>query len=128
LRSSLACRDTLLFVFQASRLGFHAELSSGNYDELERFGDNLLKNKGAIRMPFFSSDRYFQLVIDLGKKHIYTEPDLHPFDGRYARGWWSDLEPFDMSFDQIQKIEQNAAHAVLEQPPTSTSSQSTHTL
>lgn len=89
---------------------FHAELLSGNYEELERFGDRLLKDRGIIRVPFFSSDSYFQLVIDAGKKHIYTQADPHLFQPKWPTNRWSKLEPFDLPFDQIKKLNQKADH------------------
>jgi len=40
---------------------------------VQTFGDQLLKDTGVIRIPFFSEDRFFQLVIDSRNKRIYTE-------------------------------------------------------
>jgi hypothetical protein len=103
-------------------LRFHAQLLTGKYDELEQLGDRLLKTNGRITIPFFSADRFFRLVIDSQKKHIYTEPDPRPFKVKYhSQGgmstwgqemtineWWSELIPFDLSFEEIKGLSQKA--------------------
>jgi len=96
----------------AKNLSFHAELLTGNYGQLELLGDKLLKDKGRIRIPFFGRDKYFELVIDSERKHIYTEPDLHPFmatfPGKFTENYWAELVPFDLPFDQIKALDQHA--------------------
>jgi hypothetical protein len=94
----------------ARNLTFHAALLSGNYDQMQAFGDQLLKDRGVIRIPFFSSDRFFQLVIDSRNKHIYTEDDSHPFQPKWPTKSWSELEPFNLSFDQIKTLSQKGGH------------------
>lgn len=94
----------------ARNLSFHAALLSGNYDRMQTLGDQMLKDTGIIRIPFYSSERFFQLVIDSRKKHIYTEDDSHPFQPRWPANRWSRLEPFDLSFDQIKTLSQKAGH------------------
>jgi hypothetical protein len=93
----------------AQNLGFHAELLTGNYDDLERVGDHLLRVQGNIRIPFYSSHSFFQVVIDSRKKHIYTELDPHPFGNEWYQkypkfSYWADLVPFDLAFDNIKEI------------------------
>lgn len=95
---------------EAQNLTFHAELLTGNYDQLERLGDKLLKEKGLIRIPFFSTNSFFQVVVDASKKHVYTEPDPHPFQPKWPTKSWSELQPFDLPFDQIQELSQKAGH------------------
>ena len=92
-------------------LSFHAQLLTGQYDQLERLGDQLLKAKGNIRVPFYASDRFFRLVIDSQRKHIYTEADLHPYEPKFSYGWWTELVPFDLAFDQVKNISQKAGHS-----------------
>ena len=92
-------------------LTFHAELLSGRYDQLELLGDRLLKARGSIRLPFYASDRYFRLVIDSEKRHIYTEADSHPFQEKWPTKWWAELVPFDLAFDQIKSVSQKAGHS-----------------
>jgi hypothetical protein len=92
-------------------LSFHAQLLGGQYDQLELLGDQLLKTNGRIRVPFYASDRFFQLVIDSQRKHVYTEADPHPYEPRLSYGWWADLVPFDLAFAQIKSISQKAYHA-----------------
>jgi hypothetical protein len=94
----------------ARNLTFHAALLSGNYDQLQTIGDQLLKDTGVIRIPFYSSDRFFQLVIDSRNKRIYTEDDSHPFQPKWPTRSWSDLEPFNLSFDQIKTLSQKGGH------------------
>ena len=91
-------------------LVFHAQLLAGQYDELEQWGDRLLREKGSIRIAFFASDRFFNLVIDSRQKRLYTEPDSHLFQPRYPAGsrYWANLAPFDLSFDQIKSLSQKA--------------------
>jgi hypothetical protein len=94
----------------ARNLTFHAALLSGNYDQMQTFGDQLLKDTGVIRIPFFSEDRFFQLVIDSRNKRIYTEDDSHPFQPKWPVKLWSELEPFNLSFDQIKTLSQKGGH------------------
>lgn len=94
----------------ARNLTFHTALLSGNYDQMQSLGDQMLKDTGIIRIPFYSSDRFFQLVIDSHKKRIYTEDDTHPFREKWPTKSWSQLEPFDLSFDQIKTLSQKAGH------------------
>lgn len=101
-------------------LTFLAELLVGDYDHLELLGDRLLATRGRIRIPFFSSDRFFYVVIDSGSKSIFTEPDGHSYEKdvargmsnpkffNYVHGYWADLTPFDLHFDQIAKITQKS--------------------
>lgn len=99
---------------EAKNLSFHAELLSGNYEELERLGDQLLKDRGSIRIPFFGRDQNLQLVIDSNKKHIYTEADPHPFvtkwPSKYGKNYWAEWVSFDLPFDQITGLSQRAGH------------------
>jgi hypothetical protein len=88
----------------------HAVLLSGNYEQMQSFGDQLLKDTGVIRIPFYSSDRFFQLVIDSRNKRIYTEDDSHPFQPKWPSKLWSELLPFNVSFDQIKTLSQKAGH------------------
>jgi len=77
---------------------------------VQTFGDQLLKDTGVIRIPFFSEDRFFQLVIDSRNKRIYTEDDSHPFQPKWPVKLWSELEPFNLSFDQIKTLRQKGGH------------------
>ena len=98
----------------ARNLSFHAELLTGNYEALELLGDKLLRDNGSIRVPFFGRDKYFQLVIDSERKHIFTEPDPHPFKmeymNKYNEDYWAEWVPFDLPFDQIKSLSQKAGH------------------
>jgi hypothetical protein len=96
---------------EVRNLTFHAQLLTGQYDQLELLGDQLLKTTGSIRVPFYASDRFFRLVIDSQKKHIYTEADWHPYEPKYSYGWWTELVPFDLAYDQIKNISQKAGHS-----------------
>jgi tetratricopeptide (TPR) repeat protein len=99
---------------------FHGEIIVGKYEDLEEVGDRILKAKGSIKIPFYSKDRYFDVVIDQINQRLFTEPDSHPFTVRYtahggslkfdenANPWNAELVPFDLTFDQITAIHQKA--------------------
>jgi len=125
--SSLTAKDYLEVInslAQLSPLGdevmnlrFHAALLAGNYEQLEGLGDRLLKSRGRIRIPFYASDRYFWVVIDAQKRHIYTEVDPRPYQLAPAGKKWedrfhysTDLVPFDLAFEQIQGVSQRAGN------------------
>jgi len=90
-------------------LGFHAELLIGDYDKLEQMGDRLLKLGHSIRIPFYSSDRFFRVVIDPKRQHIYTESDPHRFEALSTK-WLMAMVPFDLPYDQIKEISQARGH------------------
>ena len=104
---------------------FHAEMLVGDYPELENLGDRILSAKGEIRLPFFSKDKYFDVVIDSKKRRIYSVPSPLPFVVQYAlngsgwspaghhqgaanhNDWNADLVPFDLSFAEITSVTQH---------------------
>jgi hypothetical protein len=102
-------------------LVFHAQMLTGDYDALEKLGDMLLDAKGTVRIPFFASDRFFNLVIDSKQKRLFTEPDSHPFPRqKYTMGFgawkeaertpsFKELEAFNLAFSDIREISQNAS-------------------
>lgn len=102
---------------------FHGEMISSKYEDLEAIGDRILKAKGAIKIPFYSNDRYFYVVIDQKNQRLLTQADSHPFSVRYAmkgvgafssfglastNAFNSELVPFDLGFTQITEISQKA--------------------
>jgi hypothetical protein len=101
-------------------MAFHLALLSTKYEDLEALGDKILAAKGSIRIAFYSRDRFFNLIVDVKKKRIYTQPDPHPFVVRYFWDGWSvkqnashnnwdaDVVPFDLAFGDIRGLTQNA--------------------
>jgi hypothetical protein len=102
---------------------FHGEMISAKYEDLEEVGDRILKAKGSIRIPFYSRDRYFNVVIDQKNRRLFTEPDSHPFTVRYSLHSYgvgvstdpadtnphnAELVPFDLPFSEIAGISQKA--------------------
>jgi hypothetical protein len=95
----------------ARNLSFHAQLLTGNYEQLEILGDQLLQTRGILKVPFFGAEHFFKLVIDSRTKHMYTEADSHTIDLKYQQNkyWrWAELVPFDLAFDQVKGINQKA--------------------
>jgi hypothetical protein len=111
-------------------LAFHATLLSSKYDELQALGDKILAGQGAIRIPFYSADKYFAVVIDDKAKSIYSQPDSHPFELECEWGvgmggfgtihvhhnvqrssYLADFVAFNLPFDQIRGISQKAGPA-----------------
>jgi hypothetical protein len=101
---------------------FHAEMLVGDYPEVENVGDRMLTAKGDIRLPFFSKDKYFDVVIDGKKRRIYSVASPLPFVVQYAlngsgigrhtgsadhNDWNAALVPFDLSFAEITSVSQH---------------------
>lgn len=104
---------------------FHAEILVGDYRDVENLGDRLLSAKGDIRLPFFSKDKYFDVVIDSKKRRIYSVVSSLPFVVQYpmnGSGWspagrhqqlanhndWNAaLVPFDLSFAEVTAVSQH---------------------
>jgi hypothetical protein len=102
---------------------FHSGFMTMQYKDFEGLGDRLLHIKGDIRIPFFSNDRYFYVVLDSNTKRLYTEPDnvhrfIVSFDWKAGFGysrtkrnvqenhWSAKMVPFDLHWDEIQFIGQ----------------------
>jgi tetratricopeptide (TPR) repeat protein len=106
-------------------LFFHAEMLVGEYTEVEQLGDRILRAKGAIHIPFFSRDKYFDVIIDAKKGRIYSVTSPDPFAVQYpmnGSGWspagrhqglanhndWNAVfVPFDLSFAEITSVSQH---------------------
>jgi hypothetical protein len=101
---------------------FHAEMLVGDYPEVENVGDRILTAKGDIRLPFFSKDKYFDVVIDSKKRRIYSVASPLPFVVQYPlngsgigrhtgsadhNDWNAALVPFDLSFAEITSVSQH---------------------
>jgi hypothetical protein len=87
---------------------FFATLLGKPYEDVESLGDKILAAKGTLRVPFYSRDSLFELVIDTKNHRLYTQAD-----GRFpANEAGSDrmlpLEPFDVHFEQISSLSQRA--------------------
>ena len=101
-------------------VAFHGQLLLGKYEELEQLGDKIINAKGDIKVPFYASDRFFNLVVDARQHRIFSEADQHAFRVRYTitwpqtihenvetNGWTPDLVPFDLPFATISSISQH---------------------
>ena len=49
---------------------FATLLSDRPYEDLESFGDSILEAKGTLRVPFYSRDALFDVVLDMRNRHI----------------------------------------------------------
>lgn len=85
---------------------FFATLLSKPYEDVESFGDKILEAKGTLRIPFYSQDALFDVVIDARKRRVYTELDSHVPRNESGSEEMEDLVPFDLSFDQIRAVSQ----------------------
>jgi hypothetical protein len=89
-------------------LAFHAALLSAQYEDFESFGDKLLEAKGSIRLPFYSRQSLFYVVVDSRKKRVYTEENSLVKLNEAGSEEMADWIPFDLSFDEITEINQKA--------------------
>jgi hypothetical protein len=88
---------------------FATLLSDRPYEDLEAFGDTILDAKGILRIPFYSRDALFNLVIDARTHHIRTEPDPHVRLNESGSDKMQVMMPFDLAFDQVTSIDQKAS-------------------
>jgi tetratricopeptide (TPR) repeat protein len=84
-------------------------LSDRPYEDLESLGDKILEAKGDLRIPFYSGDALFDLVIDGRTRHIKTEPDGHVRSNESGSDKMPRLLSFDVAFDDIRDIDQKAS-------------------
>jgi hypothetical protein len=87
---------------------FFATLLSKPYEDVESFGDKILEAKGSLRIPFYSRDALFDVVIDVRRRRAYTEADARVARNESGTEEMESLVPFDMSFDQIRGVSQKA--------------------
>jgi hypothetical protein len=95
-------------------LRFHTVLiSSPRYQDVARVGEETLAAKGSLRIPFFSRDRLFWLVIDTRRGRIFTEQNAR-LRNPYSSPDLLPLEEFDLSFRDIKALHQRivADHAL----------------
>jgi tetratricopeptide (TPR) repeat protein len=104
---------------------FHAEMLVGDYQEVENLGDRLLSAKGNISLPFFSRDKYFDVVIDVKKRRLYSVVSPQAFLVQYPENgsswtlapyhqgqanhndWNASLIPFDLPFAEVTSVSQH---------------------
>lgn len=91
---------------------FHGALLSASYEDLERLGDSILKAKGVLRVPFFSSNARFWLVIDARSQRLSTEFDLQQPSNVNGSDQLGELVPFDHPFASVSGIHQRAKNMV----------------
>jgi len=106
-------------------MSFHAALIKGDYEEVQKYGDLLLSANGRLSIPFYSKDTFFSLVIDARLRHVLTVPSQKAFQAAYtAKSTWTPpyykvvsdtkvygytkLVPFDLAFDKIRELRQQA--------------------
>jgi hypothetical protein len=104
-------------------LVFHVALLSSKYDNLQALGDKILAAKGTIRIPFYTYPEYFDMVIDIKLRTLYTQ--THVLRDSQAQCPWPDipgwsfsrsqalraeffpqLVPFNLAFDQVKGVSQ----------------------
>jgi hypothetical protein len=93
-------------------LEFQASLFSASYEDLESFGDKILEAKGTLRIPFYSQDALFDLVIDAQNQLIYTAPDRSDPANGAGDSTMLKAIPFSFSFSAIKSISQKAQNDV----------------
>jgi hypothetical protein len=87
---------------------FFATLLAKPYEDVESLGDKILGAKGTLRIPFYSRGSLFDLVIDVRKSRLRTEPDSRVPANESGSDRMLDLEPFDLAFEQITSLSQKA--------------------
>jgi hypothetical protein len=81
---------------------------SEQYSDVEKLGDRILAGVGQLRIPGYSNNGFFWLIINQENRKLYTEPDPSPFSTRWGDQWNGQLVPFDLGFTDIKEISQNA--------------------
>ena len=88
-------------------LRFHAVLvSSPAYEDVARVGDEVMRSKGSIHIPFYARDAVFSLVIDARRRRVYTEFAREPHRNEFGTADLEPFRPFDLSFDEIRAVKQ----------------------
>lgn len=88
---------------------FFATLLSKPYEDTESFGDKILNAKGTLRIPFYSRDMLFDLVIDKRSRRIRTEIDSRVQSNESGSDRMEPLIAFDLRFDQVTSISQKGS-------------------
>jgi hypothetical protein len=86
---------------------------TSSYEDLEAFGDQILDAKGSLRIPFYSEDALFDLVIDARQKRIYTEADRYSRSNDSGDSTMAKMMPFTLGFEQIRSITQKSQNDVV---------------
>jgi hypothetical protein len=85
---------------------FFITLLSKPYEDVESFGDKILEAKGTLRIPFYSRDALFDVVVDVRRRRIYTELDSRVPRNESGSEEMENLVPFDVGFDEIRGVSQ----------------------
>jgi hypothetical protein len=88
---------------------FATLLSDRPYEDLESFGDFILEAKGTLRLPFYSREALFDVVLDTRNRRIRTEMDDRLPKNESGVDKIPTLLVFDISFDQLTGIDQKAS-------------------
>lgn len=120
---SFALEEYLKLIANAARLfplnprvldlEFQAALLTSGYEDLEAFGDQILDAKGTLRIPFYSEDALFDLVIDGRQRRIYTEFDRSSKSNDSGDSTMSKLTPFNLGFEEVRAVSQKSQNDVV---------------
>jgi len=89
-------------------VAFHAALVSSPYEQVEAFGDLVLRAKGTLKIPFFDRMQRFWLVIDAKERRLYTEVDAKRPKNDYGSDDLQVVPPFSIAFNDVRRIQQSA--------------------
>ena len=89
-------------------VAFHASLVSAPYEQVERFGDLVLRAKGNLKIPIFDRMQRSWLVIDAVKQKLYTEIDTKHPKNDYGSDDLQISMPFSIGFADVRRIQQAA--------------------
>ena len=91
-------------------------ITTKDYATFKKTASAILESNGSVTVPFYAQQEFFDVVIDLKEQRIFTHP--HPvvfFGGLMGKGGKNslngELKTFDVHFNEIQSIEQNAGSA-----------------
>lgn len=87
---------------------FHAALLTASYEDLQSLGDRILDAKGSIKIPFYSRQSLFWVVIDSRKRRLYTEENQAASQNEAGTDDLEDMVAFDLKFDDITALSQKA--------------------
>jgi hypothetical protein len=94
------------FNHQFMDAAFHGALLSAPYEDLRRLGDDILKAKGDIRIPFYSATAQFVLVIDSRSQRLYTELDRRQPANTHGSDELGAHVLFDLPFRDVSALKQ----------------------
>jgi hypothetical protein len=87
---------------------FHGALLSEPYDDVKRLGLEILRAKGELRIPFYSSTARFDLVVDGRNRRISSQLATGDSANPFASEALGKHVLFELPFDRVVEVKQSA--------------------